>query len=128
MVKLVFCVRRLPHLTREAFHRYWHETHGPLVRRHAADLRIRRYVQLHTLDTPVNATLQQSRDTPDAFDGIAELWWDSADDLVAATSTDAGRAAAQALLDDERRFIDLQRSPLWIGQERPIVPGESLDA
>jgi uncharacterized protein (TIGR02118 family) len=123
VVKLVFCVRRLPHLTPEAFHRYWHDTHGPLVRSHASQLRIRRYVQLHTLDSPVNAMLQQSRGAPDAFDGIAELWWESADDLVAATATDAGRVAAQALLDDERRFIDLRRSPLWIGEEHAIIGG-----
>jgi uncharacterized protein (TIGR02118 family) len=123
VVKLVFCLRRRPHLTREAFQRYWHETHGPLVRSHAQTLRIRRYVQLHTLDTPLNAILQESRATPGEYDGIAELWWDSVDDVVAATSTEAGRAAAQALLDDERRFIDLQQSPIWIAEERPIIGG-----
>jgi len=25
------------------------------------------------------------------------------------------------LLEDERRFIDLQKSPLWWGQERVVV-------
>lgn len=121
MVKLVFCVRRLPHLTREAFQRYWRETHGPLVARYAADLRIRRYVQLHTLDHPLNALLAASRDAPAPFDGIAELWWDSPDDLAAATASDAGRVASQALLEDERRFIDHARSPLWIADEHPVV-------
>src|SRR6266567_1299050 len=52
MLKLVFPLRRLPTLSREEFQRYWYETHGPLVRRHAKALRIRRYVQLHTLDDP----------------------------------------------------------------------------
>jgi uncharacterized protein (TIGR02118 family) len=123
VVKLVFCLRRQPHLTREAFQRYWQDSHAPLVRSHAQTLRIRRYVQLHTLDTPLNAVLQQSRATPGEFDGIAELWWDSADDVVAATSSEAGRAAAQALLDDERRFIDLQHSPIWLAEEHPIIGG-----
>ncbi len=123
MVKLVFCLRRLPHLSREAFQRYWLDTHGPLVRSHATTLRIRRYVQLHTLETPVNAMLQQSRDTPAAYDGIAELWWDSVEDLMASTASDAGRAASQALLDDERRFIDLQQSPLWIAEEHTVIGG-----
>src|SRR5262249_12358508 len=50
MIKLVFCLRRLPHLSRAEFQRYWGETHGPLVRRRAEALGIRRYVQLHTLD------------------------------------------------------------------------------
>jgi uncharacterized protein (TIGR02118 family) len=123
MVKLVFCIRRLPALSREEFQRYWRETHGPLVQRHAAVLRIRRYVQTHTLDHPMNAALAQGRGAPDAFDGVAELWWDSADEMAAATATDDGRAAARALFDDERRFIDHGRSPLWLCEQHPFVDG-----
>jgi uncharacterized protein (TIGR02118 family) len=121
MVKLVFCARRLPHLTREQFQRYWHETHGPLVRSHAAVLRIRRYVQVHTLEHPVQDALRASRGGPEAYDGVAELWWASLDDLVAATSDPAGRAAALELLADEQRFIDLARSPLFVGDEKVVV-------
>jgi uncharacterized protein (TIGR02118 family) len=121
MVKLVFCCRRLPQLSRAQFQRYWRETHGPLVRRHATVLRIRRYVQSHTLDHPVNAALAESRGAPDEFDGIAELWWDGLDDLAAATASPEGRAASRELYEDERRFIDHARSPLWVCEERPVV-------
>ena len=31
------------------------------------------------------------------------------------------RAAAALLLEDERRFIDLAKSPIWWGEEKPIV-------
>jgi uncharacterized protein (TIGR02118 family) len=117
MIKLVFCLRRLPHLSRTECQRYWRETHGPLVRRHAATLRIRRYVQVHTLDDPLNDALRASRGGPEPFDGVAELWWDSREDLAAATSSPEGRRASAALLEDERRFIDLARSPLWIAEE-----------
>ena len=61
MVKLVFCLTRLPHLSREEFQRYWRERHGPLVRESAKALGIRRYVQVHTLDTPVNEALRRGR-------------------------------------------------------------------
>lgn len=121
MVKLVFCLHRLPSLSREEFQRYWRDTHGPLVRRHAASLRIRRYVQLHTIDDPINAALAASRGGPEPFDGIAELWWDSADELRAGTSSPEGQRAGAELLEDERRFIDLPRSPLWIAREVPIA-------
>jgi uncharacterized protein (TIGR02118 family) len=121
MVKLVFCCRRLPQLSRAEFQRYWRETHGPLVRRHAIVLRIRRYVQSHTLDHPVNAALAESRRAPDEFYGIAELWWDGLDDLAAATASPEGRAASRELYEDERRFIDHARSPLWVCEERPVV-------
>jgi uncharacterized protein (TIGR02118 family) len=121
MMKLVFCLRRLPHLSRAEFQRYWHETHGPLVRSHAAALGIRRYVQTHTLDSPLNDALQASRGGPEAYDGVAELWWDSADALAAVLATPEGRAAGQVLLEDERKFIDLPRSTLFVAVERPIV-------
>jgi uncharacterized protein (TIGR02118 family) len=121
MMKLVFCLRRLPHLSRDEFQRYWMERHGPLVRSHAATLGIRRYVQTHTLSHPLNAALQASRGGPEEYDGVAELWWDSADALAAATSTPEGQAAGAALLADERTFIDLDRSPLFVATERPIV-------
>ena len=121
MIKLVFCLRRLPRLTREEFQRYWRDNHAPLVRRHAAALGIRRYVQVHTLDDPLQDALRASRGGPDAYDGVAELWWDSRDALEAAMRDDAGRAAALELLEDERRFIDLARSPLFVAEERPEI-------
>jgi uncharacterized protein (TIGR02118 family) len=121
MLKLLFCLRRLPHLSREEFQRYWIERHGPLVRSHAVTLGIRRYVQTHTLDHPLNGALQASRGGPDEYDGVAEIWWDGPEALAAATSTPEGRAAGEALLADERTFIDLARSPLFVATEHPIV-------
>lgn len=121
MIKLVFCLRRLPSLSREEFQRYWLDRHGPLVRSHAAVLGIRRYVQTHTLDGPVTDALRASRGGPEPYDGVAELWWDDPDALAAATATPEGRAAGAALLEDERRFIDLARSPLFVARERPVI-------
>lgn len=121
MIKLVYCLRRLPRLSREEFRRYWWEVHGPLVRDHAAALAIRRYVQVHTLDGPVNEGLQASRGSSEPYDGVAELWWESTEELAAAARSPAGQRAVQALLEDERRFIDLGRSALWVGEERVVV-------
>lgn len=36
-------------------------------------------------------------------------------------STPEGAAAGAALLEDEKRFIDLERSPLWLGREKEIL-------
>jgi len=121
MLKLVFPLRRLPTLSREQFQKYWYETHGPLVRQHAQALRIRHYVQLHTLDDPINAALRESRGAQEPYDGVAELWWESRDDLEAALGTPEAQEAARALLEDEERFIDLACSALWLGTERPII-------
>ncbi len=121
MVKLTFCLRRLPRLSLQEFQQYWLETHGPLVRRHAQALGIRRYVQLHSLDHPLNAGLREPRGAPEGFDGVAQLWWDDLEGLMKAGATPEGQEAALALLEDEKRFIDLEKSPLWLGHEKTIV-------
>ena len=123
MIKLTFCARKLPDMSLEEFQRYWLENHGPLVRERANVLGIKRYVQVHRLNTPANDAMRASRDTADAFDGVAELWWDSIEAMAAATSSEAGRKAGRELLEDERKFIDLRRSALWVGMEHEVVPG-----
>lgn len=122
MLKLIFCLHRLPALTPAEFRRYWLEEHGPLVRKHAGVLRIARYVQSHGLGGPLDEALRASRGAPAGYDGVAELWWASADDFKGATASAEGRAASLALLEDERRFIDLARSPLFVVEERALVP------
>ena len=121
MIKLVFCLRRLPEMSREEFQRYWREQHAPLVREAAAALGVRRYVQAHTLTTPVNEGLRRGRGGPEEYDGVAELWFESLEALAAAGATPEGRAAGRRLLEDERRFIDLARSPVWVAEEHTIV-------
>jgi len=120
MIKLAFCLRRRAELSLGEFQRYWLDMHGPLVRQHAEALGMQRYVQLHTEDHPVNAALQAPRGGPEPFDGIAELWWESVEALVEAVSTPEGRHAAELLLADERRFIDLERSPLFVAREHEL--------
>jgi uncharacterized protein (TIGR02118 family) len=122
MIKLVFSLRRRPDMTRDDFQAYWRDQHAPLVARHAGALRIRRYVQTHARESELGAAQSAARGSEiDAYDGQAELWWDSLDDIVAAVSTPDGQQAALELLEDERRFIDLERSPLWIGEEHLVV-------
>jgi uncharacterized protein (TIGR02118 family) len=121
VIKLTFCLVRASPLTREEFQRYWLERHGPLVRSLASVLRIKRYVQSHALTTPVNDALRRGRGAPDGYDGVAELWWDSLAELTAGGASPEGREAGRRLLEDERRFIDLARSPLWLSEEHAIV-------
>jgi uncharacterized protein (TIGR02118 family) len=122
MIKLVFTLRRREDMTREEFQRYWREQHAPLVKRHADALHIRRYVQVHALDTDLDEAIAGPRGSePRVYDGVAELWWDSLEELVAAFSSDAGQVAGRELLEDEQRFIDLPRSPLWLGEENVVI-------
>ena len=119
MIKLTFCLMRRPEFTREAFQAYWFDNHAPLVASVRETLRIRRYVQLHSLPVEASATLRIARAGPEGYDGVAQLWWDSLEDVLGNTHPDA-QSAGQLLLEDERKFIDLERSPLWWGEERVV--------
>lgn len=119
MIKLTFCLKRLPGLTREAFQSYWYENHAPLVAKHREVLRIRRYVQFHSGRPAINDGIRATRSAPEMYDGVAELWWDSIADAFADPSPER-QAAGLALLEDERKFIDLPHSPLFFGEEKVI--------
>ncbi|MCB1685752.1 MAG: EthD family reductase [Pseudomonadales bacterium] len=122
MIRLTFLLRRKAELSPEAFSRYWLEEHGPLVASHARHLNILRYVQVHTLDDPMNAAMARARGGMEApYDGVAELWFENREAIVTAFETAAGQGAAAALLEDEARFIDLPNSPLWLAHEYPQV-------
>jgi uncharacterized protein (TIGR02118 family) len=119
---MVFTIRRRDGMTRADFQRYWREQHAALIKRHAGTLHIRRYVQVHLHETDLDEAVAAPRGSePRYYDGVAELWWDSLEDLTAAFSTDAGQAAAAEILQDERRFMDLPKSPLWLGDENVVI-------
>ena len=121
MLKLTFCLRRLPDLTPKAFQDYWHDVHGPLVREVADAMRMRRYVQSHTLFDPRFAGIGSTRGIEAApFDGIAELWWDDVETMLAVGESSEGRAASRRLVADERNFIDVVHSPLFFVNEREV--------
>ena len=101
MIKLMFCLRRSEHLSREEFQKYWRETHGPLVKQRAEAIGALRYVQVHTGHNDLNATFQTTRGGPEAYDGVAELWFADRSALEAAFGTEDGRKAGAELLADE---------------------------
>ena len=124
MIRLVFALRRQSQLTLAEFQDYWLNQHGPLVASFATDLNILRYVQTHTIESPMNEAAQNARGRMEPhYDGIAELWWSSEAELVEQMSAASGNAAraGAALLEDESKFIDLPNSPLWFAYEYPQI-------
>jgi hypothetical protein len=121
MIKIAFCLRRLSPLTHEEFLRYWYETHAPLVRKHQKVLRIVRYVQFHSDLDALSDRLRAFRNSPEPFDGIAEIWYEGRQVLEALGKDPEARKASRELLEDERRFVDLSRSPIWTGIEKEII-------
>ena len=127
LVKLTFCLHRLSSLSLAEFQDYWLNKHGPLVRRLQPALRMARYVQVHRLDGDLVTGMQRVRGAPESFDGIAELWWTDEETFRTAGRDPQAREAGRLLLEDEAKFIDLARSPLWLNHEQVIysASGES---
>ena len=117
MIKLVMCLHRRPDLTREQFQDYWLNQHGPFFQEHAGAMRSKRYVQSHTVSTPLNDGLRESRSMVPEYDGVAEVWFESEQDMVEAMSTPEGQELGAALLEDEGNFIDHSRSAAFIVRE-----------
>lgn len=131
VIRLVYLLRRKPGMSLTDFQRYWREVHGPLVASFATHLDILRYVQVHAVEDPVNAAMQDARGGMEpGYDGVAELWFESEEALAETMASAAGQQAGAALLEDEAKFIDLPQSPLWLNVEYPQVnpQGEALFA
>jgi uncharacterized protein (TIGR02118 family) len=125
MIKAVVLLRKLPHLSDEEFRRFWLEEHGPLVRSHAKARRIRKYVQVHPTGSDVLDDIVQRRGGyAVACDGIAEIYWDSLDDILAAGRSPEGQRAQAEIVEHERQFLQLPSLQIYLGREHVFVePG-----
>ena len=115
--KILFCLKRLPSMTRDEFQAYWRDVHAPMVAQRAKLLGIQRYVQSHTLDDASFASISNSRGGHPAFDGVAEIWFSE----PTRGTPQERRRANQELLEDERRFIDLSSSPIFLARDSAVV-------
>ena len=120
MIKLVYCIRKRADISEAEFHRYWLEEHGPRVRGHAKALGADRYVQSHTFGSELNEGLRASRGMSPPHDGITELWWSDTEAFQKALASEDGIAAGKDLLEDERHFIDIGASTLFMTEEHEI--------
>ncbi|MCC6535695.1 MAG: EthD family reductase [Burkholderiales bacterium] len=110
MIKSISLLTRKAHLSHEEFVRHWVEVHAPL----AYDVpRLKRYVQSHIL---AERTRPDIETLEVAIDGIAELWFDSLEDMQVAMAS----PQAKALHADGATFIGRIKS--FTIEEKVIVP------
>lgn len=117
MIKFVMCLTRNPDMSREEFKDYWMNKHGPFFMENADAMGAKKYVQSHTLDTPINEGLRTSRGMLPEYDGVAEVWFESEQALMEGMSTSEGQKLGAALLEDEGNFIDHSKSSAFIVEE-----------
>jgi uncharacterized protein (TIGR02118 family) len=107
-------------MTREEFKDYWMNKHGPFFMENAEAMRARKYVQSHTIDTPLNEGLRSSRGMQSEYDGVAEVWFESEEELMEGMSSPEGQKLGAALLEDESNFIDHSKSSAFIVEEHEL--------
>lgn len=117
MIKFIMCITRHPKLTREEFKDYWMNKHGPFFMENADAMGAKKYVQSHTLDTPLNEGLRTSRGMLAEYDGVAEVWFESEEALMEGMSSPEGQKLGATLLEDEGNFIDHSKSSAFIVNE-----------
>ena len=111
MIKLVYCITKKAGLSDQEFFHYWKNTHGPIGARIP---RLRRLVQSHRLMIPGDKYQP-------AYDGVAELWFDDIDALLAARQSPEWKAAT----DDEANFIDQNKTAYFVSEENVILDEEN---
>ncbi len=115
--KATYLLTKRDDLTQAQCHETWLRDHGPLVASFAGPLRMAKYVQSHAIAPEINAGIQAGRNYEPPLDGITEVW---VDPHAAAGDPDEARAAAMALVEDERRFVQMDASRLFMTREHVI--------
>ena len=116
MIKFVMCITRHPDMSREQRKDYWMNSHGPFFMSNADPMGAKKYVQSHTLDSPLNEGLRNSRGMLPEYVGVAEVWFESEEALLKGMSSPEGQKLSSALMEDEGNFIDHSKSSAFIVQ------------
>jgi uncharacterized protein (TIGR02118 family) len=112
LIKLIVAIKRKQGLSAPDFHEHWGTKHATLVRSCSASRRyLRKYVQCHTLEEEYLAG-------EPAFDGTAELWFESVADKERFFSDPDYLAQVKP---DEPRFSEMTHTLFFLTREQPIL-------
>ncbi len=112
MIKLIVAIRKRADMSTEDFQSHWRTRHAELIKANPATLRyVRKYVQCHTM-------LDQYAAGDVAFDGTAELWFDSVADKDAFFSDPDYLSDVQP---DEARFADMSQTVFFVTEEELVL-------
>lgn len=107
MIKLMYCITKKQGLTDDEFFQYWRNVHAPIGARIPG---LRKLVQSHRLVLPGDQY------HPD-YDGVAELWFDSVESLLAARGSEEWTASTS----DEENFVDHSKVAYLVTEEHIIL-------
>lgn len=113
MIKFTILLKRKPSITHDEFVTYHREKHAALFRSlPAAQSHVRRYVQQHSVP------LEFPGLPPLKWDGVTEIWFDSAKD-IGALFNDAEYLAK--IRPDEEQFLDVTACDFVVSEENVVI-------
>ena len=107
MIKCIYFLKRKSGMTPEEFHKYWRDVHAPI----AGDIPgVKKYILCYPLPS-------EFKDKEPAYDGIAEMWYDSEKSLAKAMASEAWKISGK----DGEVFIDQASSKSMICGEDKVM-------
>jgi uncharacterized protein (TIGR02118 family) len=106
-IKMIFGAKRKAGMSREDFGKYWTTQHASIAMKVPG---IKRYVINLAPDLSGSGAEQ-------TYDGFAEAWFDSLDDMRAASHS----AAIKAVLEDEKNLFDLSTRFTVVVEEHVMI-------
>lgn len=119
-VKVTYLLTRKDGLSPAECHATWLKDHGPLVTSFAEVSRMAKYVQSHTIAPEVNEGFRAQGGFSPPLDGITEVWINSLAEMEGGGDAEARRAAGAAMVEDERRFVQMDKSRCFLTREHLI--------
>ncbi len=111
MIRFVHCVKRKQEMEVGEFRHFWHSAEfQSLLDRMVLLSGAHRLEKNLTLVVEANIMMQQERGSGDPFDGLIELWVDSARDLNAALESEEFNELLVEMDEYQREFIDFTES------------------
>ena len=122
VMRLHFALQPLQSFPEDDARGYWLGTHGPLIRSHSPARGLIAYNQVHRHDCPLLTAFSSPRGViAEPYLGHAESWFERSSSQEPPPEM---RAAMNAAIEDEAKFIDWSRSTILVGKELVFVDRE----
>ena len=120
MIRFIHCMKRRPELTVAEFREYWNsQEFTDLTNRMQDMVGPVSMIKNLTFNIEVNNELMQERGGEEPYDGILELWFESASDLQG-LSTDEGEALRAEMQAFQEKFVDFSTSSRFFTEWSPV--------
>lgn len=114
MVRLIYCVNRREVVSIGEFRRFWNDEHfAELYREYNKVFKTAAIKKSLVLKVPMNIAISERQGMRKPYDGVIEIWWHDAKELVAINETPEAEELRRKIAEYENKFVDKSRSTLF---------------